>query len=106
MDYQCGYDQILFENAKLANENAKLAIQKWGQVVSCLAHLSHVLQTGLNVKSTTLVHCVHRKRPPHNDICISTQSNSMPPNVVAAIPHPTSPTANGDNATLWRHYKK
>lgn len=50
----------MLENTRLANENTKLAIYKQGQVVSCLAYLLHVLQAGLNVRSTASGHCVRQ----------------------------------------------
>jgi hypothetical protein len=58
MEYQRKKDRRLYENSLIANENARLAILKQGEVVSCLAQLSNVLQIGLNVspagtKSTT-----------------------------------------------------
>jgi hypothetical protein len=49
MEYQREKDRRLYENARMANENAHLAIIKQGEVVSCLAQLSNVLKVGLNV---------------------------------------------------------
>jgi hypothetical protein len=51
MSYQRDKDRRLYENAMIANENARLAIMKQGEVVSCLEKLSTVLRMGLNVKS-------------------------------------------------------
>jgi hypothetical protein len=50
MSYQRDKDRRLYENAMIANENARLAIMKQGEVVSCLENLSTVLRMGLNVK--------------------------------------------------------
>jgi hypothetical protein len=49
MLYQRERDRILYENSVTVNENAPLAIQKQGEVVSCLAQLSSVLSRGLNM---------------------------------------------------------
>jgi hypothetical protein len=49
MMYQREKDRRLYENAVTVNENARLAIQKQGEVVSCLAHLSSVLSKGLSM---------------------------------------------------------
>lgn len=54
MEYNRECDRRLHENAAVVNENAKLAIQKQGQVVQCLAHIAHVLRSGLT----------HRLPPP------------------------------------------
>jgi hypothetical protein len=51
MAYQRKKDRRLYENAVIANENAHLAIQKQGEVVSCLSQLSSVLSLGLKVSS-------------------------------------------------------
>lgn len=47
MQYYRDRDMSLNDNAREVNENAKLAIQKQGQMVQCLSHLSHVLSAGL-----------------------------------------------------------
>jgi hypothetical protein len=49
MAYQREKDRRLYENAVIANENAKLSIMKQGEVVSCLQNLSNVLRMGMNV---------------------------------------------------------
>jgi len=41
----------MYENAAIANENARLAIMKQGEMVSCLAQLSNVLSHGLTMSS-------------------------------------------------------
>jgi hypothetical protein len=51
MEYQREKDRRLYKNSLIANENARLAIIKQGEVVSCLAHLSTVLSMGLKVSS-------------------------------------------------------
>jgi hypothetical protein len=51
MDYQREKDRRLYESSLIANKNTRLAIIKQGEVVSCLAQLSSVLQMGLNVSS-------------------------------------------------------
>ena len=52
MDYQREKDRRLHESSCIANENAKLAIEKQGEVVKCLAQLSSVLSMGLQLPST------------------------------------------------------
>jgi len=47
MEYNRERDRRLHENAVVVNENAKLAIEKQGQVVQCFAHIAHVLRSGL-----------------------------------------------------------
>lgn len=56
MDYQKLKDQRLQENARLANENAKLAIEKQAEVVSCLAQLSSALTLGFQRRLDS-AHC-------------------------------------------------
>jgi hypothetical protein len=51
MEYQREKDRRLYESSLMANENARLAILKQGEVVSCLSQLSSVLQMGLHVSS-------------------------------------------------------
>lgn len=51
MSYQREKDRKMYENAAIANENARLAILKQGEMVSCLSQLSHVLSTGLQMSS-------------------------------------------------------
>jgi hypothetical protein len=51
MEYQREKDRRLYESAMMANENARVAIMKQGEVVSCLSQLSSVLKMGLNVSS-------------------------------------------------------
>jgi hypothetical protein len=51
MAYQREKDRRLYENAVIANENARLAILKQGEVVSCLTQLSFVLSKGLFVST-------------------------------------------------------
>lgn len=52
MFYQREKDRRMYENATIANENAKLVILKQGEMVSCLSQLSHVLSRGLQMSST------------------------------------------------------
>lgn len=49
MEYQREKDRRMYENAALANENARLAILKQGEMVGCLAQLSTVLSRGLSM---------------------------------------------------------
>jgi hypothetical protein len=51
MDYQREKDTRLYKSSLIVNENARLAIIKQREVISCLAQLSSVLQMGLNVSS-------------------------------------------------------
>jgi hypothetical protein len=53
MEYQREKDRRLYESSLIANENARLAIIKQGEVVSCLAQLSSVFIYG--------VKCVFKK---------------------------------------------
>jgi len=47
MKYQHEKDRCLYENAMVANENARLSIFKQGKMVHCLANLSSVLRQSL-----------------------------------------------------------
>ena len=49
MSYQREKDRRLYENASIANDNARLSILKQGEMVSCLSQLSQVLSQSLNV---------------------------------------------------------
>lgn len=51
MAYQRKKDRRLYENLVIANDNARLAILKQGEVVQCLSHLSNVINMGM--KGTT-----------------------------------------------------
>lgn len=51
MQYQREKDLRLHESSVLANQNAKLAIMKQGEVVQCLAQLTSVLSMGLRPPS-------------------------------------------------------
>ena len=54
MDYACEKDCRLYGKFVIANENAHLAILKYGEVVSCLAQLSQLLNRVLTApKSLT-----------------------------------------------------
>ena len=70
----------MYETSVIANENARLAILKQGEVVSCLAQLSNVLCMGLNVSSkedTFLVpHAVATTKASHEAKC--SVGTSMP----------------------------
>ena len=69
MQYQIERDMRLQENARLANENAKLAIEKQGQVVLCLANLSSALTVGLQQRQPEIY-----TRP--SDTCAGNQKNT------------------------------
>ena len=57
MQYQREKDHRLHESSCIANENARLAIEKQGEVVKCLTQLSSVLSIGLHVpKGRSLLH--------------------------------------------------
>lgn len=51
MEYQREKDRRMYENAAIANENARMAIRKQGEMVSCLSQLSSVLSTGLSMST-------------------------------------------------------
>ena len=51
MEYQREKDHKIYENAVVANENARLSILKQGEMVNCSAHLSTVLGKSLNTSS-------------------------------------------------------
>lgn len=53
MAYQREKDQRMYENAIVANENARLAILKQGEMVHCLSQLSTVLSNGLSMATRT-----------------------------------------------------
>jgi len=50
MQYQREKDRRLHESSCIANENARLAIEKQGEVVKCLTQLSSVLSIGLHLQ--------------------------------------------------------
>lgn len=56
MAYQREKDRRMYENAAIANDNARLAILKQGKMVSCLSQLSNVLSKGLTMSSTRGLH--------------------------------------------------
>lgn len=49
MDYQRERDRRLYENARLADMNAKLAIEKQHEVVKCLSDLANILSVGVHL---------------------------------------------------------
>jgi hypothetical protein len=49
MSYQREKDRRLYENAAIANDNARLSILKQGEMVSCLSHLSTILSNSLSM---------------------------------------------------------
>lgn len=51
MAYQREKDRRMYENATVANENARLSILKQGEMVNCLSQLSSVLSHGLTMSS-------------------------------------------------------
>lgn len=51
MQYQREKDRRLYENTAIANENARLAILKQGEMVSCLSQLSTVLGQSLTMSN-------------------------------------------------------
>ena len=53
MEYNHERDYRLHENVAIVNENAKLTIQKQGHVIQCLAHIAHVLRSGVPHRYTT-----------------------------------------------------
>ena len=65
MDYQREKDRRLHESSLIANENAKLAIEKQGEVMKCLTHLSSVLGVGLTLSKRGSVGGQPHAAPPH-----------------------------------------
>lgn len=53
MAYQRDKDRRMYENASIANENARMAIMKQGEMVACLSQLSTVLGRGLTMANST-----------------------------------------------------
>lgn len=52
MAYQREKDRRMYENASIANDNARMAIIKQGEMVACLSQLSTVLGRGLTMANT------------------------------------------------------
>lgn len=52
MEYQREKDRRMYENAVMANDNARLAILKQGEMVTCLSQLSTVLNRGLTMSTS------------------------------------------------------
>lgn len=63
MEYQREKDRRMYENAQIANENARLAILKQREMVSCLSQLSTVLGRGMSV--TTAQGMAAMAQPPN-----------------------------------------
>ena len=53
MAYQREKDHRMYENASIANENARMAIMKQGEMVACLSQLSTMLGRGLTMANST-----------------------------------------------------
>jgi hypothetical protein len=88
MEYQREKDRRLYESALLANENARLAIIKQGEVVSCLSQLSSVLQMGLHVSSKddtrSPVHAVATSEASQAANSATLTTSSLPANISSA----------------------
>ena len=67
MDYQRERDRRLHESARLANSNARLAIEKQGEVVKCLSDLSIVLSAGLRLPKTVQSGLQQENFPPESN---------------------------------------
>jgi hypothetical protein len=59
MQYQRDKDHQLYKQGRVAAENARLAIQKQGELVECLSKMSNVLHLGLMVSEDHHVHQEH-----------------------------------------------
>jgi hypothetical protein len=62
MEYQMEKDQRLYEQGRIAAENARLAKKKQGELVECLSTISNVLHVGLMVSKEHLLQ--HQYAPP------------------------------------------
>jgi hypothetical protein len=69
----------------MANENARLAIMKQREVVSCLSQLSSVLKMGLNVSSKddtySEIHTIATGEAPEAPKAATPTSTSLPGNI-------------------------
>jgi len=74
MLFQQEKDHRLHESSRIANDNAKLAIEKQGEVVKCLAQLSHILSVGLSLPKGRTV-----EEQPHAATPIKTGHDPMAP---------------------------
>ena len=64
MLYQREKDRRLHESSCIANENARLAIEKQGEVVKCLAELSCVLSRGMHLQKDSATGVEPQPAPP------------------------------------------
>ena len=88
MEFNRERDRRLHENAAVVNENAKLAIQKQGQVVQCLAHIAHVLRSGLS----------HRHTPPSTAKHAPGTLNTAAPSTIEALNPPKEVSGETEEA--------
>ena len=95
MAYLREKDRRLYENASIANDNARLSILKQGEMVSCLSHLSTVLSNSLSMNREFVIPTVPhstsrhdgtegdafhvagpRAEPTHNGIAVNAAQNA------------------------------
>ena len=79
MSYQREKDRRLYENAAIANDNAKLSILKQGEMVSCLSHLSTVLSNSLSMNRNFAYPSMPQTAPQEH--------NTSDPTFYAAVSH-------------------
>jgi hypothetical protein len=63
MQYQRNKDHRLYEQGRVAVENARLAVHKQGELVECLSKMSNVLRLGLMVSEDHHIHQEHAAPP-------------------------------------------
>jgi hypothetical protein len=98
MEYKREKDRRLYEASLIANENARLAIIKQGEVVSCLAQLSSVLSMGLNVSSKDVT-CGVPEVVPTTEASQQAKSNAATTSPTITTPVSTIAATIGANCT-------
>lgn len=99
------------KNAAIANDNARLAILKQGEMVNCLAQLSSVLSKGLTMSDTMGLQSNTNSRPSDYTAPTSNRTTTTPNLGPAATREgtsrpdsfdPTVPDHEGNNNTLLK----
>ena len=87
MAYAWEKDLRLHESSLMANENAKLAIEKQGDVVKCLTKLTYVLSRGMLPPRASGGREPHAAPPNHEHQ--STEAATAPPIVAQSMDYRT-----------------
>ena len=101
MSYQQEKDRRLYENAAIANDNARLSILKQGEMVSCLSHLSTVLSNSLSMNRNFAYPSMPQTAPQEHNTSGPTfyavVSHNAPAHMAEQVPPVGTVTANHDS---------